>query len=225
MTSDTQTTVWRSRHKTALGAVLVAQFAFAYFAGTSGWLTNDSQSFFAPVALSVAIPVVLFFAAYGWSPRFRDFVQAQDLRLLTRLQLWRVIGFAFLPLYAFDVLPGVFALPAGLGDVAVGIMAAVMIARIDRDPSYATSNGLAGFHVAGLVDFVVAIATAGLTAGAFGALIANGVTSAPMDVWPMNLFPSFIVPIFIILQAVALLKIRALRQAARQAVPGAFQAA
>ena len=34
---------------------------------------------------------------------------------LTTLQLWRVIGFAFLALYAFDTLPGLFALPAGWG--------------------------------------------------------------------------------------------------------------
>ena len=34
----------------------------------------------------------------------------------------------------------------------------------------------------------------GLVAGAFPGLISNGVTSAPLDVWPMNVFPSFIAP-------------------------------
>ena len=225
MTAHNPTSVWRTSHKAVLAAVLIVQFAFAYFAGTGDWLTNDSQSFFAPVALSVAIPVALFFAAYFGSARFRDFVLAQDLRVLTRLQHWRVIGFVFLPLYAFGVLPGVFAWPAGLGDVAVGLMAAVIVARIDRDPNYVTSRGLVWFHVAGLTDFVVAIITAGLTAGAFSVLVADGITSAPLDVWPMNLFPSFIVPIFIILQVVALLKVRALRQQAQGIAGLAPQAA
>ena len=51
--------------------------------------------------------------------------------------------------------------------------------------------------------------------GGFPSLIADGVTSAPMDVWPLNLFPSFFVPIFIILHLSVLLKVRHLRQAAR----------
>ena len=225
MTLETQTPIWRTPHKVALAALLTGQFAIAYAAGTGHWLTNESQSFFAPVALAVAIPVALFFAAYVGSTRFRDFVLAQDLRTLTQLQHWRVIGFVFLPLYAFGVLPGVFAWPAGLGDVAVGIAAAFVVARIDRNPNYVTSRGFVWFHAAGLFDFVVAIVTAGLTAGAFPALIAAGVTSAPMDVWPMSIFPSFLVPAFIIVQVAALLKVHALRRAARETASGVLQAA
>jgi hypothetical protein len=68
------------------------------------------------------------------------------------------------------------------------------------------------FQYLGLLDFAVAIVTAALSAGAFASLTPNGITSAPMDVWPLNLFPSFIVPIFIILHLTVLLKMRALRQ-------------
>ncbi len=150
---------------------------------------------------------------------------AQDIRTLTMLQHWRVIGFVFLPLTYFAVLPGLFAWPAGLGDVAIGLAAAFVIARLDRDPAWATSAGLVRFHLLGLLDFAVAIATAGLTAGAFPSLIADGVTSAPLDVWPLNLFPSFIVPIFIILHLSVLLKVRHLRRVARRQVASAVATA
>ena len=66
---------------------------------------------------------------------------------------------------------------------------------------------------------MVAIATSGLVAGAYPALIANGVTSSAMDVWPLNVFPSFLVPAFIIVHLIVLLKVRHLRQAARQSAP------
>ncbi len=46
-----------------------------------------------------------------------------DIGLVTSFQAWRVAGFVFLPLLAFGHLPGLFAWPAGLGDVAVGLAA------------------------------------------------------------------------------------------------------
>ncbi len=215
MTTSTHKPLWTGTRKAALAGLLAVQFTAAYIIGAGGLLTNTTYSVFPPIALTAFIPVGLFFTAYALSGRFRDFVLAQDLRTLTLTQLWRVIGFTFLTLYAFNVLPGFFAWPAGLGDVAVGIAALFMVTRLDRDPDYARSSDFVRFHLLGLFDFVVAVVTVGLAAGAFPGLIPNGVTSAPMDVWPLNLFPSFGVPIFIILHSTALLKVRHLRREAR----------
>ena len=51
----------------------------------------------------------MFLGLYGTSTGFRDFIIDLDLRLLTMFQTWRVIGFAMLALFAYDLLPGVFA--------------------------------------------------------------------------------------------------------------------
>ncbi len=222
-----------SSHKTerngaawaGLTGLLLAWFAAAYVIGSERLLANEAGALLAPIAITAIIPVAAFLAIYALSSRFRVFVLAQDIRALTMLQHWRVVGFAFLPLYFFAVLPGLFAWPAGLGDVAIGLAAAFVIARLDRDPAWATSAGLVRFHLLGLLDFAVAITTAGLTAGAFPSLIADGVTSAPLDVWPLNLFPSFIVPIFIILHLSVLLKVRHLRRVARRQVASAVATA
>ena len=205
--------VWGSTQKAALAGLLLVQFTAAYVIGNGDWLANDAQNLLPPIAVSAFVPVALFLGAYALSARFRDFVLSQDLRTLTMLQHWRVIGFVFLALYAFGVLPGLFAWPAGLGDVAIGLTAAVIVARIDRDPDYVTTRGFVWFHVMGLVDFAVAVATAGLAAGAYPELLSNGITSATMDVWPLNVFPSFIVPAFIILHLTVFFKIRQLRRA------------
>jgi len=210
---------------TILAGLAIVQFAAAYIIGTGHLLTNDQHLVVPPIALTMIIPVTLFLLAYAMSATFRGFVLSLDIRTLTMMQLWRVIGFGFLTLYAYDVLPGLFAWPAGLGDVAVGLGALFVVARMDRDPDYQTSKGLVRFHWLGLFDFVVAFATVGLASGAFPGLIADGVTGAAMDVWPLNIFPSFLVPAFIILQVIVLLKVRHLRQAARETANAAMQAA
>jgi hypothetical protein len=224
MNTHRQTSVWSTAHKAGLAGLLLVQFAAAYVIGTGHLLTNDQHSPIMPIAITAFIPVLLFVAAYALSARFRRLVLAQDMRTLTNMQHWRVIGFAFLALYAFGALPGLFAWPAGLGDVAVGLAAMVIVARMDRDPNYASAPGFVRFHLLGLLDFAVAIGTAGLSAGAFPGLIPNGVTSAPMDVWPLNLFPSFLVPAFIILHLTVLLKVRHLRREAGSPVDGVNRA-
>ncbi len=225
MTVSNAKTPWTGALWAGLGGLLIAWFAAATFIGTEHLLINDGGAMFPPIAVTAAAPVAIFLALYAFSARFRGFVLAQDIRTLTMLQHWRVVGFVFLPLYFFGVLPGLFAWPAGLGDVAVGLAAPFVVARIGSDAEAAASPGLMRYHLLGLLDFAVAIGTSGLASGVFAGLVAEGVTSAPLDVWPLNLFPSFIVPIFMILQLSVLLKLRHLRRTARQTGAAAVAAA
>ncbi len=197
-----------------LAGLLLVWFAAAAVIGTQQFMVNEGQSFFAPIAVTAVIPVVAFLLLYALSSRLRRFVLALDIRTLTMLQHWRVVGFVFLPLAFFDILPGWFAWSAGFGDVAIGLAAPFVVARIGRGLDAGISVGLVRYHLLGLLDFAVAIAAAGLASGTIPGLIANGVTSAPLDIWPLNLFPSFIVPIFIVLHLCVLFKVRHLRRAA-----------
>ena len=152
---------------------------------------------------------------FAVGPGFRGFVLSRDLRVVTMLQAWRVVGFGFLLLYAHGVLPGLFAWPAGLGDVAVGLSAPLVVLALARDPGFAASRGFVVWNLLGLFDFVVAVTVAGLASGAIPALVAGGVTSAPMEVWPLFLFPGFFVPLFAFLHLTALFQARTLgREAA-----------
>ena len=116
------------------------------------------------------------------------------------------VGFLFVDFEARDLV-----YMTGTAEI-VGLAAPIVVLHLRRDPNCATSSGLVRFQYLGLLDFAVAIVTAGLSAGAFASLTPGGVTSAPMNVWPLNLFPSFIVPIFIILHLTVLLKVRELRR-------------
>ena len=199
--------------------LLVVWFGLAAIAGVTGVFAAGPDHLLRPVAFAVIGPVALFLALYAASPGFRGFVLSRDLRVVTMLQAWRVVGFGFLLLYAHGVLPGLFAWPAGLGDVAVGLGAPLVMLALTRDPGFAASRGFVVWNWLGLADFAVALGTAALASGAIPALVAGGVTSAPMEVWPLYLFPGFFVPLFIFLHLTALFQARALR---REAVIGDF---
>ena len=193
-------------------AVLSLWLAAAFWIGDSGLLAVDASHQFRPIALSAMIPVGLFFAAYGLSPTFRAWTATIPVALLTGLQAWRVIGFSFLLLYAFNALPLPFAFFAGVGDVLVGLGAAFVAYRISQDPTQISGAGFRRVHIAGLVDFAVAVAAATLTSGAYPEIWSGPIFSDAMEVWPLNIFPSFGVPLFIILHAIALINARKYNQ-------------
>jgi len=199
MSTYSPTFTWNPLQKFTIAGLLSLELAVGFVIGAGGLLVNDQSSPLAPIAITAIIPVALFLIAYRTSVAFREFVLSWDIRTLTMMQQWRVLGFAFLLLYAHDALPALFAWPAGVGDVAIGLAALFVVARLNRSRAYATSRRFVWFNILGLLDFAAAIATAGLSAGAYQGLVPGGITSAPMDVWPLNIFPSFLAPLFIIL--------------------------
>jgi hypothetical protein len=164
-----------------------------------------------PILAALAAPLGIFGLAYALSQRFRDFVLSLDLRMLTAAQSWRVIGAMFIFLWAFDLRPALFAFPAGLGDVAVGIAAVfVLRAMIDEAPGWRRKVLL--LNLGGLLDFVGAFATGILTSNSSLGLLAGGKAEqwAPMDSMPLSLIPTFAVPLWIILHLISLLQLREL---------------
>lgn len=164
-----------------------------------------------PILIAVALPVGLFVLAMAVSPKLRALALALDPVLLTDLQAWRILGSVFLAVYAFGHIPGFFAWPAGLGDVAVGLAAPFIAWRLRASPSFLTSARFRLFHYAGLADFVVAVVT-GLAARQEIPGLVQGLTTAPMGQLPLVLVPAIAVPAFIILHLIVLMQIREARR-------------
>jgi hypothetical protein len=156
--------------------------------------------------LAVVLPPLLFALLYRLSPRFRAFALAIDLRWLTVIQAWRVIGVAFLTLYAFGLLPGLFAWPAGLGDTAVGLAAPfVLMAILHGAPDW--PRRVFWLNIAGLVDFAGAIGTGVLTSNSSIGFLADGLPHADLGALPLCLVPAFAVPLWIIFHMISLLQL------------------
>ena len=109
----------RARTK-VLASIAVALWAVAAVAAiNAGFYQPGPGELPLNFIIGAVAPLLVFLGLYATSTAFRDFIIGLDLRLLTMFQAWRVIGFAMLVLFACDLLPGVFAWPAELGDVAV----------------------------------------------------------------------------------------------------------
>jgi hypothetical protein len=160
-----------------------------------------------PIAIGVAGPLLVFFAWLRLSQTFRKFVLSLDLRLIAGMQAWRWAGLGFLSLYAYKVLPGVFALTAGLGDMAIGVTAPWMILALAREPGFAARGTFIRWNILGILDLVMAVSIA-----AVSALLTSGapgeISIAPMTTLPLLLIPAFLVPFFLMLHTTALMQSR-----------------
>lgn len=181
--------------------VLAIWFALVVALGTEGAFLGRPGVPPIGMAIGFTAPLLLFFACLRLSA-FRGFVLSLDPRLIAGIQGWRFAGLGFLFLYAHKVLPGSFALPAGLGDMAVGFAAPWMVLGLARHPAFATCAAFIRWNWLGVLDLVVAL---GL--GASMAMAAPGtVSTAPMATLPLLIVPVFLVPLFLMLHAVALMQ-------------------
>jgi hypothetical protein len=162
-----------------------------------------------PIAVAIAAlgPGLIFLSVYSVYAPLRRWVDGLDLSEIIALQAWRIIGFAFLAVWGLGELPAVFALPASIGDMTVGLAAPVVALTVERR-SKGWRISAYGLIAAGIFDFIIAFAT-GILSRQGGALDFNGhVASSLLGVAPLSLFPAFIVPAFFILHIIALIKLR-----------------
>jgi hypothetical protein len=154
------------------------------------------------VAMAVAIPTLLYLLAYRLSPALRAWVAQRDLALLVGLQSFRVIGIVFLFVWAFGHLPAVFALVAGLGDIAIGVAALSVLIAIERQTTGWQAR-VKTLTIFGILDFVAAFSAAVLTGAGRPLQFEGQPLPVALQQWPMGMVPGFLVPLFIILHLMA----------------------
>jgi hypothetical protein len=206
----------RASSALSLAVVLAVWFLSVLGGGLSGWFVSAPTQPPLAILLSISLPPLVFALLYQTSERFAAFSLNLDLRLITSLQSLRVIGAMFLVLYTFGLLPGLFAFPAGLGDLAVGLAAPFLALRIARDAA-GWQRQTYWFNVLGLLDFVVAVGTGVLTSDTSLGIFADHTLPARANLaaFPLSLVPTFLVPLYIILHTIALLQLAHIRRSAR----------
>ncbi|MGA9510188.1 MAG: hypothetical protein WBV55_16340, partial [Candidatus Sulfotelmatobacter sp.] len=157
---------------------------------------NDPPLAFGLAALTPIAAFVIWFAV---SPGLRQFTLSLNPRILTMVQSWRVIGFVFLILATYGILPRAFALPAGWGDIAIGATASFVGLKL-ASPNHRT--GFIVWQVLGIVDLVMAV-----TLGTLAQVIdPNAISTAAMTVLPLSLIPTFVVPLLLILHIICIVQ-------------------
>ncbi len=184
-----------------VAVLLVAWFTLALSASALHVFENGSNRIGVGVGIAASVPLVLFSLWFSFSKEFRQFALSLNPTILTSLQASRLIGFSFVLLEARGVLPAVFALPAGYGDMAVGATAAFVAWRLVT-PRY--RNAFVLWQALGIIDLVLAVAL-----GTTAALLSpHGPTTAPMTVLPLSLVPTFLVPFYLICHVICIAQAR-----------------
>jgi hypothetical protein len=173
--------------------------------GISGALATSGPPLL--LAATIATPLLLFAADGRFGHPLFGGLTALGLSALVAAQTYRVVGAVFVVAAADGALPAGFALPAGLGDVAVGMAAPFVAAAIVAGKPYARRLAVA-WNLFGLADLIVAV-TLGLahSSSALGFLASSPTTDAVAR-YPLSLVPTFLVPISIILHVLALRRAR-----------------
>jgi hypothetical protein len=158
------------------------------------------------IQYGIALPILIGGLLLWRSDSVARVIDAVPQQWLIGVQLYRALGVIFLILYVAGKLPALFAWPAGVGDIAIGLLAPVVgfaYARAPRD----TAGLVRAWNVFGILDLVVAVTTGFLTSPSLIQPIDVQPNSELMTMLPMVLIPVYLVPLSIMLHIASLAKL------------------
>jgi hypothetical protein len=159
------------------------------------------------IQFGILIPIaigILFFLRW---PSFRRVIDAIPQQWLIGLQFYRTLGVIFLALYSVDSLPAAFAVPAGAGDVLVGLFAPLVAFSYIRKWSNANTL-LRTWNLLGIADLVIAITTGFLTSPSPAQVLALDKPNLLISQYPLVMIPVFLVPLALLLHLASLQRLR-----------------
>jgi hypothetical protein len=206
----------RVRIVSILGIVLFGWLGLALFLGWQGIFRSALKQPVPYIALAIGIPILVGALFIRGSKQVREIVAAVAQSQLVAFQFYRVLGVTFLVLYAAGQLPGIFALPAGWGDVMVGLTALVVGARAARSEN---DQLVILWNCLGISDLVIAVAIGFLSAPSRFQIFSLEAPNILIGSFPLVMIPIFAVPLSCVLHLASLSKIRAAhRSVMKQAV-------
>lgn len=187
------------------GAVLLGWLALAVATSATGVYRVDANAM-PTIQYAIALPIVIGMILIWRSELLARIIDAVPQQWLVGVQFYRALGVIFLILYAGGQLPALFALPAGAGDIAVGLLAPVIGFTYAMAPQE-RAGLVTAWNLFGILDLIVAVTTGFITAPSLLQPIEVQPNSDLMTVLPMVLIPIFLVPLSILLHVASLVKL------------------
>jgi hypothetical protein len=189
----------------ATASVLVGWFAIAVALALAG-VYSSATSRIPTIQFGIAIPILIGCLMIWRWPAVSRLIDAVPRHWVIAIQFYRVEGLTFLVLFAAGLLPGLFALPAGLGDVAVGLLAAAIGIGAARGRPLNPRTVLR-WNLLGIADLIVALSTGFLTAPSAFQMFAFERPNVLISTFPLVLIPTFLVPLAILLHIISLIQL------------------
>ncbi len=197
--ADRATALW------TFSALLVAWFIVAAVTSIAGFYRPASGP--PTIQYGLLSPIVMGVVLFMTWPSLRRIVAGVPNSWLVGVQFYRVLGVIFVVLYAGRHLPGIFALPAGVGDTLVGILAPFVAVSFARSPQTSATR-VRLWNLLGIADLVIAVTLGFLTSPSPLQMAAFDRPSGLIAMFPLSLIPVFAVPLSVLLHLASLQKLR-----------------
>jgi hypothetical protein len=197
-------------------AVIFLSFGFAASTAISavgGFGAAAGKFAIVLLALSLVVPLAVGVTLALASSSVRRLISQPEVQpnVVAVHALRFLEGSVFVAMVPLGVLPAIFALPAGLGDVLVGLGALAAVRWI--------SSGRRGrviwWNLVGLLDLANATVLGLMTVPGPLHFLQTSPTSALLLASPLTIIPTFCVPIFVLLHLISLRYLMASRRVAR----------
>jgi len=177
---------------------LAAWFAALVVLGATGALGNEHGLGTPALGLAVLLPIAALAIAFRKMPAARAALSEFPLWILIAAHSLRILGFAFLVLYAAHRLPAPFAPVAGWGDILVGALA-VPVAWLAARQGMRARWAILTWNVIGTMDLITAVGLGTISSPGPLQFLTQAPGSALMTTLPWILIPCFLVPAFQVL--------------------------
>jgi len=185
--------------------------------------TLSTRGFFAGAAGSsvprivyAMVPLAIGYFAYLSLRSVRTVADQIPLHWIIGLQFYRALGVVFLVEWTLGALPGAFALPAGIGDIAIGLAAPFVAARVKAGAPRSRELAIR-WNALGIADLVVAVTMGVTTTPGPLHLFALDNPNVAIIMMPLVLVPIIAVPFSILLHLIGLHRL-----VGRRALPAAL---
>jgi hypothetical protein len=159
--------------------------------------------------LAIALPVAVGAVVMTRSRRIATLLDGMPVSWLIGVQLYRILGLAFIAGWTRGAIPGAFALPAGIGDAIVGVLALPAASLASSRTAAGCTAGVA-WNLLGLTDLAIAISMGIMTFPAQLQVFGLDRPNTQLGTYPTVMIPAFAVPSSILLHVLSLRQLRRL---------------
>ncbi len=179
-----------------LGVFLFVWVTAAVWLSLRGFFEADPVARFPHLTYSL-LPLLIGVILWPASRSFRETLRAIGPDWLIRIQHYRTLGFIYLVCWYIGLMPAAIAIPAGVGDLIVGL-SALWVAKQVRGHRAGAGRIATIWNIFGLLDVLTAVIMGVLTSPNPLQMLAKDAPDLVITTFPMVLLTAIVVPLSVL---------------------------
>ncbi len=205
----------QAKQKQILSVSALILFGWFFFSIAIALLDfyHVSQNILSPlVPIAFILPVAIGASWLQSSKTLQKILEAFPQHWLILLQIFRILGIVFIMLYLQGLLPALFAIPSGLGDMLIGGFAPIVAYWYWKKKNH-YEHIVKIWNYLGIIDLLIAIGVGIILAiqVPIGVSLTTPSTEI-MTIFPLVMIPAYAVPLGFVLHLFSLWKLKRKKQ-------------